>query len=128
MPRKRKPVSGPGALSQRTDLSQPIRAPSGGPYGQRKMLEDAQRAAPLPAGSGGPPSPAALPAGPGAAATDIFGPTKRPGEPVTAGAPLGPGDNGPLAMEGMDADRILQVMARILPNSPAIMRLMIRGK
>jgi hypothetical protein len=31
-------------------------------------------------------------------------------------------------MEGMDADRILQVMARILPNSPAIMRLMIRGK
>lgn len=125
MPRKAKPVSGPGALSQRTDMNQPIRVPSGGPYGQRKRLEDQQRAAPLPAADGSPPG-SSLPVGPGGAATDIFGPTRRPGEPITTGAPLGAGDNGPLSAEGMDADRILQVMWQILP-SPAIARLMIRG-
>ena len=39
MARQRTPVSGPGKLAQRTDLAQPIRAPTGGPYGQRKQLE-----------------------------------------------------------------------------------------
>ncbi len=126
MPRTRKPVSGPGKLSQRTDLAQPVRVPTGGPYGQAQRLAQQQQAAPLPASRGATPAGTPPPAG-AAAATNIFGPTRRPGEPVTAGAPLGPGDSGPMSIEGMDVDRILQVMSRLLPNSAAINRLMIKG-
>lgn len=93
------PVSGPGAASRRTDGGpadrQPVRAiPSGGPgatYGDRQASVDLQSAAPLAAAS-----PAATPtpqtAGvPNGAMPDPFGPTQRPGEPLTAGAMLGPG-------------------------------------
>lgn len=129
MPRARKPapVSGPGSLARRTDQEQPIRLPSGGPYGQRKMLREQQQAAPLPAAGG--PAGAAVPESRAAppAASNIFGATRRPGEPITAGAPVGAGAMGPLSAEGMDADRILQVMFQILP-SPAIARLMTRGR
>ena len=74
--------------------TQPVRAPSGGPQGQRQQLEGAQQAIPLPEGSGpqqapGPPNGVAPVARP-----DVFGPTNRPGEPLTAGAPAGPGSNG----------------------------------
>lgn len=67
-PRQPAAVSGPGALSQRTDGGvQPIRVASGQPYGARKALEQMQRSAPVPeapgpAGAVSPASPA--PAGP----------------------------------------------------------------
>lgn len=129
MPRTRKAVSGPGRLSQRTDLTQPLRAPTGGPYGQRKQLLEQQRAAPLPAAPPGVGVPTAAPPGGGVtpAAMSAFGPTLRPGEPVTAGSPLGPGGGGPLSAEGMDTDRVLQVMFRMNPCA-AIGRLLIRGR
>lgn len=89
------PVSGPGAASQRTDGgpgsdTQPIRVPSGGPYGQRQMLEQAQRDIPLPDTSGLPSTPGAptgSPPGspPGGARQDPFGPSLRPGEPGDTG-------------------------------------------
>jgi hypothetical protein len=84
------PVSGPGALSRRTDggPGQPVRAPSGGAYGERQNLEQLQQAAPL----------AETPGGDAAAPVDVtadlvgFGaPTQMPDEPVTAGAAMGPG-------------------------------------
>lgn len=86
------PVSGPGALSKRTDggPSQPVRVPSGGKYGERQELEQMQQAAPVsasPGGDVGAPEPADLTA-------DLVGfdaPTQMPGEPVTAGAELGDG-------------------------------------
>lgn len=125
MARQRKPVSGPGKLSQRTDLAQPIRAPTGGPYGQRKQLEAAQRVQPLPNVVGGAGAQTGTPPGPAASipATNVFAPTQRPLEPVTAGAPVGAGPNGPLAMYDNDIEKILQVIYEIT-RSPAVLRLM----
>ena len=78
------PVSGPGALSQRTDggpATQPQMVASGGAYGDRKEMLDIQSGAPM-AGGGATPPPSAIP---------FDAPTSNPGEPVTAGAALGPG-------------------------------------
>jgi hypothetical protein len=87
-------VSGPGSLSRRTDGG-PIQGakeiPGGGKYGERKALADMQSGAPM---QGNPvpnvpaPSVAAEPRQP---LTNLFAPTERPDEPVTAGAPVGPG-------------------------------------
>jgi len=71
-------------------------------YGQRKMMENAQKVIPLPQqpplpspGGGGPPAAAgaALPPQPGLSPgeLDFTRPTENPGEPVTAGLPMGPG-------------------------------------
>jgi hypothetical protein len=69
-------VSGPGAYAERTDDKQPIRTPTGLPYGDAGQLTDLQRQAPLPAT---PPPP------------ELSAPTQNPGQPVTAGAALGAG-------------------------------------
>lgn len=86
------PVSGPGALSKRTDggPGQPVRAPSGGAYGDRQNLEQLQQAAPLsasPGGDVGAPAPADVTEG----LIGLGEPTQLPDEPVTAGAALGEG-------------------------------------
>lgn len=88
------PVSGPGALSKRTDGpqggGQPVRVPSGGAYGERQNLEQLQQAVPLsetPGGDVGAPTPADVTEG-----LIGFGePTQMPDEPVTAGAAMGAG-------------------------------------
>lgn len=86
------PVSGPGALSKRTDGSpgQPVRAPSGGAYGERQNLEQLQQGAALSASPGGDVG--------APEAVDItegligFGePSQMPEEPITAGAAVGAG-------------------------------------
>jgi hypothetical protein len=87
------PVSGPGALSKRTDggPSQPIRVPSGGAYGERQNLEQLQQAVPVAASPGGE---GAAPAAPVDVTADLIGlgePSQRPDEPVTAGAAAGAG-------------------------------------
>jgi hypothetical protein len=86
------PVSGPGALSKRTDggPSQPVRTPSGGAYGERQALEQMQQAAPLsasPGGDVGSPVPADLTEG----LVGLDSPTQDPDTPVTAGAAMGEG-------------------------------------
>jgi hypothetical protein len=87
------PVSGPGALSKRTDggPGQPVRTPSGGKYGERQALEQMQQAAPVsasPGGDMGAPQPAQdVTAG----LVGFDAPTQEPGTPVTAGAALGDG-------------------------------------
>ena len=76
------PVSGPGALSARTDggpTSQPQMVASGGEYGDRQEMESIQGGAPMAAAAGTPRPPA------------LSDPTARPDEPITAGAALGPG-------------------------------------
>lgn len=93
------PVSGPGAMSQRTDggPAQPVRAMTGGDYGDSQELATLQGSAPMAA--------AAMPQTqgqratapqPGAALpTPMGAPTERPDEPVTSGNPLGPGSSTP---------------------------------
>lgn len=92
------PVSGPGALSKRTDggPSQPIRVPSGGAYGERQNLEQLQQAEPLsqtPGGDVGAPTPVDVTEG----LIGLGEPTQMPDEPVTAGAAMGAGP-GPEAL------------------------------
>jgi hypothetical protein len=87
------PVSGPGALSKRTDGGpgkQPVRVPSGGAYGERQELEQMQQAAPVsasPGGDVGAPQMADITAG----LVGFDAPTQMPDEPVTAGAAMGDG-------------------------------------
>lgn len=89
------PVSGPGALSARTDggPGQPVRVAPGGEYGSRQEMEAIQSGSPM-QGGGGAPAPSLTP---------LSAPTANPGEPVTAGADAGPG-MGPQAA-GIQSDQ-----------------------
>lgn len=136
------PVSGPGAFSSRTDTSpgQPIRVPTGQPYGKAKQLENMQQSSHLPqiaenmGGPGKRGAPRTTPLGiPNARPTrggmaprqpldksspDLLGllshPTQRPNEPVTTGkAQMGP-DN---------TTDILRMLAAQPGASPSVKRL-----
>lgn len=79
-------VSGPGKLSQRTDM-----IPSGGTYGSRKANEEIMSGAPMPKGtksSSGMPS--ASPSINTAPVVGLFEPSQN-SNPVTDGFPFGPG-------------------------------------
>lgn len=123
MVRARNATSGPGALSRRTDLapaSQPQRVPTGGDFGERKAMQAQQSAAPMK--SNDPdnlPPPAGLTEG-------AFGPTQRPGEPLTAGSPLGPGRT-PTEMTPLEKDPDLFLRALYTRNPhPDIERMLLR--
>lgn len=93
-------VSGPGALSQRTDGGQPIRHIADAKYGEDKAFVEQQKMAPLadggPAGPApggaagplaGPPAASPGPTGPPPQPITPFGaPSAMPDQPVTAGA------------------------------------------
>lgn len=129
-PRNPAPVSGPGALSQRTDggPGQPIRVAPGGDFGERKALVDQQRAAPLasqgsPGAAGQAPRPV-TPIGP----EGIFGGTDRPGEPITAGIDFGPGPGaapGPLLPD--DPNLLLRAIVAQVGPHPDLVRLLNRS-
>ena len=78
------PVSAPGAASSRTDM-QPVRDIPSSYYGEGEELKAMQGAAPMYAAPPPPRPP------------DLFAPSSRPAEPITAGAPIGPGP-GPEAL------------------------------
>lgn len=79
------PVSGPGALSQRTDggategMTQPVQEYTGLPYGQNKSVNDSQGASSM----AGDPFKSPL--------LDLMAPTQYPSDPITAGLSTGPG-------------------------------------
>lgn len=83
------PVSGPGALSERTDggategMTQPARYISGLGYGKGKETYDMQTAAPMQGND--------VPAMPAPQAVPLSAPTMRPNEPGTSGIDMGPG-------------------------------------
>lgn len=90
------PVSGPGALSQRTDggPSQPIRSLPDAEYGANKEFREIQQGAPVYQQ----PTPPSAPSG-------LFDPTQRPDEPVTSGIASGPGAGArPEVQPTVDAD------------------------
>jgi hypothetical protein len=87
------PVSGPGALSRRTDGQGP-KYISGGQYGEGQEMMDLQASAPMSETKTRAPRMSAgktATAPPPAQVTPLFAPTQRPDEPITAGAPFGPG-------------------------------------
>ena len=77
------PISGPGALSQRTDggATQPATYMAGLPYGQGQQNYDNQVAAPM---AGNPVPQMEMP-------TPLMAPTSRPNEPITSGVNIGDG-------------------------------------
>jgi hypothetical protein len=107
------PVSGPGAMSRRTD-GQGARYIAGGEYGEGQEMMDLQTSAPM----------SKAPAAPRprtgrqvvseemAPPTPLFAPTERPDEPITAGAPFGPGP-GPTARTPMSS--LAGTLEKLLP-------------
>ena len=94
------PVSGPGALSKRTDggPSQGARYMRGGSYGEGQEMMGLQQAAPMAAEAGPMAPPQAFPGGrPPRQITPLLAETQFPDEPLTTGNPLGPG-GGPELM------------------------------
>ena len=85
------PVSGPGALSRRTDggagSKQAMKEIRTGKYGESKAIMEQQQGAPL----AGNPTPSPQMTVPKVAG--LMEPTQRPNEPVTQGMPFGPGSN-----------------------------------
>jgi hypothetical protein len=81
------PVSGPGALSKRTDggATQPAKYISGLPYGEGQATYDQQTAASMAGGAN--PQPTIQMSEP----TPLMAPTSRPQEPITTGVNIGPG-------------------------------------
>lgn len=91
-PSRPAPVSGPGALSRRTDGQTPQYV-SGLPYGEGQEFVDLQSSAPMArAASTTPNTRSGTAAVSGAPLpTPLGAPTERPDEPLTEGNPLGPG-------------------------------------
>jgi hypothetical protein len=75
---------------------QPTRPIPAAHHGDRQASVDLQASAPMAVAAGGAPvemAPAAEPMPAGMPAPDPFGPSRRPDEPLTAGAALGPGNS-----------------------------------
>ena len=132
-PRNPAPVSGPGRMSRRTDGGpQQTTVPmTGMGYGENADFNEMQSAAPLAA------APAVSntrarstsPTGQRAAATPLFSPTQRPEEPITAGAPFGPGPGPAPAAPVMPAamrPRLSDTLTKIANGTgdPSVMRLL----
>jgi hypothetical protein len=100
-----KPVSGPGKLSQRTDM-----VPSDpNVYGDRKAMQETMSGAPMAKTA---PMPTTQPI------TGLFDPTQRPNEPVTTGNPMGPGP-GPEILKGpQQTFSATQTLTRLAQGDP----------
>lgn len=80
-------VSGPGALSRRTDQPQPAMQIPDAKYGEQQDFQEIQGGAPMSAPSGGgSPMPMGMPA-----PTGLGEPSMMPDQPVTSGASMGAG-------------------------------------
>lgn len=86
-------VSGPGALSQRTDGRQPIAELPDAAYGEQASFRNLQQSAPM----AQQPSPQQTPSVDLSCLVGLSEPTRQPDVPVTSGAAYGPGD-GPQAI------------------------------
>ena len=125
-PAKPAAVSGPGALSQRTDggpgsSTQPIRRIPGVAYGEQSALSAQQAAAPLPA-QNGPSLGGQIPTGP--MRPDVFAGTERPNEPVTEGVPIGMGS---MPIEEVPSVNVLLAALYQVNPHPAIAELLNSG-
>lgn len=111
------PVSGPGSMSRRTDggPAQKLRDLPDAQYGEAATYRDLQQSAPLAQS----PAPSAAPAtggGGGSVPVIPFGaPTQRPGEPVTAGAPYGPGPGPEALASNYMAQQDVEGLRTVLP-------------
>lgn len=103
------PVSGPGALSQRTDggPTQPATYISGLPYGQGGETYANQVAAPMQGNNFAMEMP-----------TPLMAPTNRPSEPIQSGIDIGDGPSSTVMNLPNQEPNILSVIQRIAENDP----------
>ena len=105
------PVSPPGKFSQRTDMAaQPKMDLPDAQYGEAAQFDALQGAAPMAA------KPQPVKASP------LRAPSARPDEPVTAGAPFGPGDSmSPMTVATPGAagqGQMADMLRRVAANDP----------
>jgi len=110
-------VSGPGALSQRTDGKQPIMALDKAKYGEQAQFQSIEAGAAIPQQAGAPAP--ATPVDQGPPPTGLGEPTQNPNEPVTAGAADGPGP-GTAALNLPPGDTAQQLRQQFGPILPAL--------
>jgi hypothetical protein len=95
------PVSGPGALSQRTDGQPAMQLPNPA-YGEQQEFQAIQQGAPMMQEPGMAPPPS------------LLAPSDRPDEPVSAGAALGPGP-GPESLRREEAMKDMSSIGTYMP-------------
>ena len=128
-PKRPAPVSGPGPFSQRTDMQgQPPRELGDAAYGEQKEFSDIQGGAKMNRGPASGAMGGGMPAMP--KVTGLSEPTQRPDEPVTAGAPSGPGGglesigygDTPQKQNTMDAKAVARYMPSLTraANTPGV--------
>lgn len=107
-----KPVSGPGKLSQRTDMTPADQVPSDpNVYGDRAKMQGEI--------SGMVQAQPAQMSTPAPKVTGLFDPTERPSEPVTYGNPLGEGP-GPESLQlPQRSFNVTSVLSRLAQNDPS---------
>jgi hypothetical protein len=107
-------AAGPGKFSKRTDLPSSY-------YGEGVETASVKSGAPLAATRGVADNvggrPASAPAVPSAPVTELFAPTTRPDEPITAGINMGAGPGsealGMQAMQG--SQKLSDILAKMIP-------------
>lgn len=116
-PRQPAPVSGPGSMSRRTDggPQQVAAQMTGMGYGENADYMDIQSGAPMSASGSTRQAGRKAPARP--ATRPLFANSERPDEPVTAGAPVGPGE-GPMRMPNAREQRSAdaRMLSKYLPD------------
>tara|TARA_R100000458_G_C8189241_1_gene183488 strand:- start:364 stop:780 length:417 start_codon:yes stop_codon:yes gene_type:complete len=112
-PTRKNAVSGPGALSQRTDGTQPVMRLPDAKYGESKAFEEQQQAAPL-GDSGGANAP--LPLSTAGGTPNLFAPTENVAQPITDGVPVGPGQSPPPVDLYDDVDILLSALYSVNPH------------
>ena len=106
------PISGPGALSQRTDGgdTQPATYVPGLPYGQGQETYNNQVAAPM---AGNPIPQMEMP-------TPLMAPTARPNEPITSGVDIGAGPGSEAKPRLPNPSYTIQdVIRNLIPYDPS---------
>lgn len=103
---------GPGQFARRTDR-QPVRQVTDAAYGEQKTFREQQQAAPM-VDTNLPADGAPVVVDPAAGVTPFGAPSERPDEPVTAGAPFGPGP-GPEVLGIPSRDDEAKALLKYLP-------------
>lgn len=122
-PRNPAPVSAPGALSRRTDggPQQTMANMTGMGYGENQDFNDIQAQAPMSAaGQTTGRATSRQPRGggrQGAPMVPLFSATQRPDEPITAGAPFGPGD-GSMMNQTVTPGSLTDTVRRMVAADP----------
>lgn len=120
-PRNPAPVAMPGALSRRTDggpadRQQVKAAIGGGDYGDAQDFDQIQSGAPMAAAAPPMPMGGPSPARPSPADAVPFGaPSTTPEEPLTAGAPFGPGSTPMPMSDSEQAMELINPLAGYMP-------------